>query len=334
MRGFLALVLLASACSGSAAKPAAPKLTVPQDPPVDQRMIVLATSEDLPYGVAVDDYNVYFTLVDTGIMRTPKLGGPIDVVTADDHGPHPIVVDDLYLYAADLGTPDTDFRDGRVIRILKTGGAMDVLASGLNAPNGLVLQGDDVVFSANGTRSFGAYNNDGEIWRVPRDGSAPATRLAKDQRHPMAITADATYAYWVNDYAGTVVRCALAGCNFTPEVLYDNQNVPQSIAVDGMSLYWANRQESNVVRASKNGGGDIVELAASVGYPESLLLDHGVLFWVDALSHKVQSIPRSGATRPTVVFQEDMGLPTRVAVDATSVYFTDQGNSNVVRIPR
>lgn len=334
MRGFALFVLL-SACSGAVAVPTPPKAKAPPSDPVDPRTIVLDTPTDLPYGIAVDEVNVYYSLIDEGIRRTPKLGGAIDAVVADDHGPHAIVVDDLFVYAADLGTPPTDFEDGRIVRAPKAGGALQILASDLGAPNALVLHGNDVVFSAAGTRSFGAYNNDGAIYRVPRDGSAPAKRLAKNQRHPISVATDDTYVYWTNDFGGTIVRCALSGCNETPEVLYDNQNVPRSIVVDDQFLYWSNQMDTNVVRAPKEGGGKILELAGSRGFPESIVLDHGMLYWAEVLTHTIQSLPKGGATRPIAVAEEPfVKLPQRVVVDATSVYFTDQGIIHVVRVPR
>lgn len=333
MRGFV--TLLFCACSGSAAVPASPNTKAPPADPVDPRTIVLASTTDLPYGVAVDEVNVYFSLVDTGIRRTPKLGGPIDDVVLDDHGPHPLVVDDVFVYAADLGTPAADFVDGRIVRVPKAGGALQILVSDLGAPDSLVLHEGDVVFSASGTRSFGAYNNDGAIYRVPRDGSAAPTRLAKNQRHPICVAVDDTYVYWTNDYAGTIVRCALSGCNQMPEVLYDNQNVPHALVVDDTYLYWTNQMDTNVVRAPKQGGGEINELAGSRGFPESLVLDRGMLYWTEVLTHTIQSMPKGGAPRPIAVAQEpDVKLPQRIAVDATSLYFTDQGIIDVVRVPR
>ena len=331
MRAFLLVVL--AACSSAPASPTSPNPPKQPKPGVDPNTIVLDTPTDTPYGLAVDDYNVYFTLVDTGIRRTPKHGGgPVEVVASDDHGPHRIVLDDVYIYIADLGTPDADFNDGRLARVTKFGGELQILDSNLGATDDLVLHGDYVLYSCAGTRSFGAYNNDGAIFRLPRAGGTPV-RLAKNQRHPIAITADETYVYWLNDYQGSIMRCAIAGCSETPEIVYADQNVPRSIVVDSEWIYWTNQQDTNVVRAPKSGSGPITELAASRGFPASLVLDHSELYWTEVLTHTVQTLPKDGAFRPTAVAQ-DLGLPVQVVVDLDSVYFTDQERTNVVRVPR
>lgn len=337
----LALAAL-SACSGSPARPAPPLVAWPDAAgPADPGTVVLATrSDDLPYGVAVDGVNVYFTYIDHGIYRAPKRGGDAVLLAADDHGPHALAVDDLWVYAVDLGTPDTDFQDGRVVRVAKGGGPLEVLASGLGAPSGIVLAGAEVVFSAFGTRSFGAYNEDGAIYRAAKDGSAAPARLAKGQLGPTSVAADDAFAYWTNDYGGTVMRCALAGCGEAPSALYASLNEPSSVVAADDRLYWCNAQPPSgepsgpdVVTAPKAGGGAIVELASSRGRPQSLVLDHGDLIWVETLTHTVQRLPKDGAPRPTAV-ASDLGLPERVTADAAAVYFSDQGKANVVRVPR
>lgn len=286
-----------------------------------------------PFGIAVDDVYVYFSAIDIGIHRAPKLGGPIDLLAADDRGPHVIVADGEWIYAADLGTPPTDFRDGRIVRVSKSAGGLQVLASSLEAPGDLRVAGDQIYFSTIGTHDYGAYNNDGAIWRMPKDGSTPPVRLAKDQLHPAGMAVDFSYVYWVTDYGGQVMRCALAGCDQKPDVLYADQNVPRSIVVDDAWLYWTNQQGTNVVRAPKNGGGAVEELAGSRGFPESIVLDGPDLFWCESLTHTVMRLPKTGAVRPMAV-AEDLGLPTIVVVDRSSVYFSDQGRDDVVRVPR
>lgn len=301
---------------------------------IDPRTIVLASNQYYPHGIAVDDRFVYFSCVDEGTKRVPKTGGAVELVAASDHGPHMIAVDATYVYAADLGTAATDFHDGRVTRALKDkpNAALEIISPVVPAVGAIVLAGPYVYFTSMGTTTSGAYNNDGAIWRVLRDGGG-AVRLAKNQRRPMGLAVDAQYVYWTNNYEQSVARCGVDGCNEQPTTLYANVDVPRSLVVDEQSPYWSSIQGSNVVRAPKAGGGTIVELAVSRGFPDGLRLDGEELFWIESVTHAVEKMPRKGAVRPTEI-ASDLKLPIAVAVDAESAFFTDEGSGLVVRVPR
>lgn len=340
MRGLL-LFLVACGSAPAAPTPDAGAPDVKMKPPPDPGRVQLSTLEtSKPFGVAVDASFVYYSSVDEGIFRVPKLGGAIDLLAADDHGPHVIVEDQDFIYAGDLGTPATDFTDGRVVRVSKGGGELVLLASGLASAGMLALLGDTLFFTTIGTRSYGAYNNDGAIWRMPKDGSSAPVRLAKDQRRPSGMAVDAAYVYWANENAGTIQRCAIGGCNEAPEQLYDQQNVPRSLTVDAAFLYWTNQQGTDVMRAPKAPGGTPQEIAGSRGFPESIVATSTELFWTETLTHSVQRMPKDGSARPSAL-ADDLGLPMCVVVDQAGVYFSDQGldgpkpiKAGVVRLPR
>jgi sugar lactone lactonase YvrE len=301
----------------------------------DLRTIVLASDQDYPHGIAVDDANVFFSCIDEGIKRVPKKGGALVLVATSDHGPHQVAVDTTHVYWADLGTGATDFHDGRVARAPKDAvgtATAEIISPVVPAVGAIILAGPYVYFTSLGTTSNGAYNNDGAIWRVPRAGGM-AERLAKDQRRPIGLAVDDAYVYWTNSYEQAVARCSVAGCNESPTTLYTNLDVPRSLVVDEAFLYWSSTQGSNVVRAPKAGGGGVFEIASSRGFPDGLKLDRTELFWVESVTHAVVKMPRVGAVRPTEL-AADLKLPIAVAVDAESAFFTDEGARNVVRVPR
>jgi hypothetical protein len=207
------------------------------------------------------------------------------------------------VYAADLGTPPTDFQVDRTSRA--EGRRRSDPCIGFAEP--IARPGPDVISPQD--EKLRHVSNDGTISRVPRDGSAPAATLVKNQPHPICVATDETFVYWTDDHAGTISRCALAGCGGLREVLYDMQNVPHALVVDDKFLYWTNRDDTDVVRAPKDGSGKITELAGSRGYPESLVLDHGMLYWVETLTHTIQSMPKDGAPRP-IAWRKVSGFPT------------------------
>lgn len=339
MRLALAVSLVALGACGeeppnpvSSAADAALRDAGPDGP--DRRTIVLASGQDYPHGIAVDDTSVYFSCVGEGVKRVPKKGGTLDMVSPSDHGPHMVAVDATHVYFAEIGTGAGDFRDGRVARAPKdaTGVAPEVIGPVVPMVGALALSGPYVYFTSLGTTSNGTYQNDGAIWRVARDGGT-GERLAKDQRRPIGLAVDAEYVYWTNAYEQAVARCAVGGCGESPTTLYTNVDVPGSLAQGDGLLYWTSTQGSNVVRAPKSGAGGVFEIASSRGFPSGIERDGNELFWVEAITHAVVKLPTAGAVRPTEV-ASDLKLPIAVAVDAESVFFTDELAHNVVRVPR
>lgn len=300
----------------------------------DLRTIVLASGQDYPHGIAVDDMSVFFSCIGEGVKRVPKKGGPLVLVSPSDHGPHMVAVDATHVYFAEIGTGAGDFRDGRVARAPKdaTAASPEVISPIVPMVGALVLSGPYVYFASLGTTSNGTYQNDGAIWRVAREGGA-GERLAKNQRRPIGLAVDAQYVYWTNAYEQAVARCSIDGCGESPTTLYTNVDVPGSLAQGDGFLYWTSTMGSNVVRAPKAGGGSVLEIASSRGLPAGIVRDGSELFWVEAITHAVVKLPTAGAVRPTEV-ASDLKLPIAVAVDAESVFFTDELAQAVVRVPR
>ena len=75
--------------------------------------------------------------------------------------------------------------------------------------------------------------------------------LASAQPPPSFIAVDATSVYWgsVGAYgSGTVVKCAIDGCEGSPTTLASVQGFPGGIAVDATSVYWTNQTDATVMK--------------------------------------------------------------------------------------
>jgi hypothetical protein len=68
-------------------------------------------------------------------------------------------------------------------------------------------------------------------------GAAPTT-LASGLGAPHGIVVDASYVYWVNNTAGTIMKCALGGCGGIPTIIATGLNGPFGLAQDATALYF------------------------------------------------------------------------------------------------
>lgn len=296
----------------------------------------VASGQDFPHGVAVDAAWVYWSNVVEGTIRKADkhgAGKPI-IVVGGQNEPERLVTDAGYLYWTNAGTPSSSFFDGELARISLDpagGGARQVLASNQRRIADVALDRDHVYWVVTGTQTGGHYFADGSIWRANKDGSAPEM-LAEMQNFPSRIAVDSTHVYWTNDYAGTIMRCGIAGCNLSPETLYQMQDEPSGIALDATSVYWANYHGGSVMKGSLDGKTQAIALAESRGFIDALTTDGVTLFWTEAITHDVMGISTAGGSvSPRAT---DQKLPLDLKVDEQAVYWTDETSGTVMRAPK
>jgi len=122
--------------------------------------------------------------------------------------------------------------------------------------------------------------------------------LVSSTGQPNGLATDGTNIYFTSGISGGAVRkCALAGCNNTPITLASPLDIPMAIATDGENVYFT---------TTPMGPG------------------------------AVYKCPVAGCgSQPTVVAQGSRVFsPGSIAIDATSVYFTDFNTLVVVRTPK
>ncbi|MEO6420477.1 MAG: hypothetical protein ABIP39_13760 [Polyangiaceae bacterium] len=337
MRALLFALLVAGCGSSTSDAPddAGPDAASDAGPP-DPGTYALASGQDFPHGVAVDDTWVYWTNVVLGTVRKSKKHGmePPVLVAENQNEPTRLATNDGYLYWTNAGTPSMSFFDGELVRISldpSGGGPPQVIASNQRRIADIAFDHDHVYWVVSGTLVSGHYDGDGSIWRASKDGSAPEM-LAQTQNYPSRLAVDATHVYWTNDYGGTVMRCAVTGCSLAPDILYDMQDEPSGIALDGAGVYWANYHGGSVMKGALDGKSPAIELAGSRGFIDALTTDGHTLYWTEAIIHDVMSIPNAGgALTPRA---GDQKLPLDIAVDDQAVYWTDETSGTVMRAPK
>ena len=266
----------------------------------------LVVSTDKITGIAIDDTNVYF--LDLGgtqgdgpitAMAVPKAGGTTRAIasTTGYVGPEqedPIAVDDTSVYFA---ANEATLANGTIVSAPKSGGSVTVLATGQWNINTLLVDSTNVYWSStNGDSIFGAVSSCLKTGG-PTDALVVGMTSGADVAGFFAIALDAGYVYVPEPAA--VARIPKGGGAVelitTTQSLQDN--VQTGIAVDSSHVYWVETP----------GEASVIHVATAAGGPDATLV--------------------SAATG-------DEASGVRLAVDATSVYWTSYGTGTVMRAPK
>jgi hypothetical protein len=219
-----------------------------------------------------------------------------------------------------------------VKKLAKRGGEPVTVIDGLSSgPCTLTLDGTNLYWI---NRYLGPSDTSGgdhcTVMQAAKRGGA-AIKLATDQ--PWAyesIAVDATSVYWATNPtldhpSGSIWRVAIGGG--TPVTLASDQYAPTGVAVDGTSAYWTTGDYS-LMKVSL-GGGMAVRIG-SAGPMAAVVLRDG--FAYSFLGENVVRTPVDGGETETLAGSPGNTYPQGIAVDDTSVYWTEDGW--VLKVPR
>ena len=154
--------------------------------------------------------------------------------------------------------------------------------------------------------------------------------LAMEVEDAMALALDDGHVYWTTDGAGYVRRVAKDGG--TVATLASGQDFAWTIAVDTTTAYWV---------TNENDGGGGIHSAAEVGGALTALstiggvgvaVDTASVYWADgAMSGHIWSVAHDGGGATALA--SNLPMPWRIALDATSVYWTEPDAGRVRKVP-
>jgi hypothetical protein len=291
----------------------------------------IATRQSFPYPIVAQDGWIYWSSTGLGrgqtgaIVKTPSYGGTATTLATNADGTALLAVDDTSVYWEARGG------SGKPSAIMETslaGGVSRTLIGDQDVLGGLVAAHGVLYWTGAST-----------VKSMPVTGKT-AHVLASGQASPITVAVDSTSVYWTNAGAttmtnteGAVMKTSLSGGE--PTTLAGPYNLPQWLVLDGGFVYFTATNDGTVMRVPI-AGGKATTLAHGQPWPEQIVTDGESLYWSNILGGLIISkMPLKGGTVRTLVARGRLrsgGDPSCIALDCSSLYFTDYNEGEVVRL--
>jgi hypothetical protein len=325
LRGLLIPVLLApflacghksgSSYSGvSSSRDAGPAMTMP--PPCSSICFeTIASNQEDALAVTVDATNVYWL---NGIsnryslVRAPLAGGAPVTLDRDRAAGTDVTTDGTLVYW---------YARGALLGVPVGGGAAITIAQTQYFSKGLLTDGADLF-----------YTTGYAILQQPIGGGTATTLVGfEPANNPQGIAISPTNVYW-SELSGHIATVAKGGGGVA--TLFSNAIDPESVAVNATDIFWVEfggiPDNASIVKMPL-GGGTATTILANQQRPVSLAADSDFVYLANFDNSSVVKVPVTGG--PMVgVYSEAHARPTAVAIDGTSVYWTDAYLKTVDRI--
>jgi hypothetical protein len=239
-----------------------------------------------PGGMVADNDYVYFRDSDNDLKRIPVDGGALVTLAADVNTCCGLAQDETHLYWA---RRESGSNNNGLFRILKTGGAVEQVASIPNGDNTYFIRSLAVdathIFWVEGRQGISAIDQPGvgAVGKVPKAGGAVQmlADVGDGIENPVSIAVDDTDVYWSEWDTARARRVSKNGGAVTN---YNNQPVNLlggGLAVNDSDVYWV---DSNVayagrIRRAAKGGGSITDIAVGILGPGRPLFTDSHVYW-------------------------------------------------------
>jgi hypothetical protein len=223
---------------------------------------------------------------DPATGEPPEARPVLGEIATGQASPGKVVVDDDHVYWVNIGTG----AKGSVMRLAKTGGDPQVLASDQAFPRGLVVDDTSVYWTA-------GVNGAGSVMKASKTGGI-AVALVTGLNSPGELAGDDDHLYWTNRTAG-IARVAKGGG--TSQELVSSTAVSTGIAIDEKSVYFVDIAVGKL-RSIGKAGGAITDIASVPQIDAQYMDTDGKnVFWHSGAVDSLWQVSATGG-KPTVLF--------------------------------
>jgi hypothetical protein len=288
---------------------------------------VLATNQDHPWGLTVDETHVYFTNKGAkgtrgSLARVSKSGGEVETLVNDLEVPWGVAVANGRVYWS--GSKPGYGGLGSISLVDKT--SIDKprpVTGALEEPWAIVVRGNRLFLTDLHTRRVSSVALNASV-----DLNKIAT-IATTDSQPTALAVDDTNVYWVDSLPGVISRASLDGGPITMLVARGEKTT--GLAIDDTSLYWCEWGGGRIGKVLKAGGG-LATLAVNQQGVRSIAVDEQRVYWVHPPSGSIRSISKNGG--PIHTHATDQKHPYALTVDATSIFWANVDGGTVASIEK
>jgi len=160
-------------------------------------------------------------------------------------------------------------------------------------------------------------------------GKCPVV-LAGCQDTPYDIATDGTNVYWTN-LAGTVMKCAVDGCDLKPTTFASDQQNPTGIALTGVSLAWLSGGLGSVLACPLTGCDQGPTSLAAFPGGIGLAADADGLYWTQFGPDAIRAIQLSGGDAETIASATSPGW---IAVDESALYWAGWNTQGLTKVDK
>lgn len=269
-----------------------------------------------PYQIVVKGKNAFWTdYFGRTLYKANLPSGRSEIILQlkgqGDERAQELVADEKHLYFATSGTNDSNYANGRIVRVSLDGKNVRDLVVGQVLISGLSQDSKYLYWTTKTTLS-----------RVSKNGGT-LTVLVADEDYPHAIAVDGAAIYWASTKFKSIRK--LVNGESKPKTLAANQADPDLIELDGGSVYWTNSRIGFQVMSVSKSGGVPQTIAISSGSPTALAVGQGQVFWAvgggQIWRYALQS--RKVEKTKQVSFSQYDPVLTDLAVDGDRLYWVE-----------
>jgi hypothetical protein len=204
--------------------------------------------------IAVSSSAVFWTDIGAGtVMSVPLAGGEVTALASSQNNPANIAVDETNVYWTNLGTwksdETTSYVDGAVMSVPLRGGTPTALATGVSKPEAITVDAVNIYWG-----SVGAQNTVMQLPKGGGTAIALNVGPGSGTTGPglLGIVSDGTNVYWTDEYYGFVLKAPVGGGSIT--MLASSQDAPTALTIDATDVYWLNFGTGSVMKVPISGG--------------------------------------------------------------------------------